>query len=58
MVWCDMVWCRGTSLIRNSAPLAPYDRTMPRALWWSLGGSLGGWMFLMSEVPCMVRCGV
>ena len=38
---------RETSLIRNSAPLGPYSRTMPRALWWSLGGGL----FLMSEVP-------
>jgi len=28
---------RVTSLIRNSAPLGPYSRTMPRALWWSLG---------------------
>ena len=26
---------RGTSLIRNSAPLGPYSRTMPRALRWS-----------------------
>jgi len=26
---------RGTSLIRNSAPLGPYSRTMPRILWWS-----------------------
>ena len=25
---------RGTSLIRNSAPLGPYSRTMSRALWW------------------------
>ena len=25
---------RGTSLIRNSDPLGPYSRTMPRALWW------------------------
>ena len=24
---------RGTSLIRNSAPLGPQSRTMPRALW-------------------------
>ena len=24
---------RGTSLIRNRAPLGPYSRTMPRALW-------------------------
>jgi len=38
---------RGTSLIRNSAPLGPYSRNMPRALWWSWGGGL----FLMSEVP-------
>ena len=26
---------RGTSLMRDSAPLGPYSRTMPRALWWS-----------------------
>ena len=26
---------RGTSLIRNSAPLGPYSRTLPRALRWS-----------------------
>jgi hypothetical protein len=26
---------RGTSLIRNSTPLGPYSRTMPRALRWS-----------------------
>ena len=38
---------RGTSLMRNSAPLGPYSRTMRRALWWSEGGVL----FLMSEVP-------
>ena len=37
---------RGTSLIRNSAPLGPYSRTIPRVLWWSQGGGL----FLMSEV--------
>ena len=24
---------RGTLLIRNIAPLGPYSRTMPRALW-------------------------
>ena len=24
----------GTSLTRNSNPLGPYSRTMPRALWW------------------------
>ena len=26
---------RGTSLIRNSPPLGPCSRPMPRALWWS-----------------------
>ena len=41
---------RGTSLIRNSAPLGPHSRTMPRALWCSWGGVL----FLMSEVPLQV----
>ena len=25
---------RGTSLIRNSAPLGPYSRSMHRVLWW------------------------
>ena len=39
----DMRIYKGTSLIRNSAPLGPYSR----ALWWSQGGGL----FLMSEVP-------
>ena len=29
---------RSTSLIRNSAPLGPYRRTMPRALRWCWGG--------------------
>ena len=29
---------RGTSLIRNSALLGPYSRTLHRALWWVLGG--------------------
>ena len=37
---------RGTSLKRSSAPLGPYSRNMPRALWWSQRG-----LFLMSEVP-------
>jgi len=31
---------RGTSLIKNSAHLGPYSRTMPRALWWPQGGGL------------------
>jgi hypothetical protein len=35
---------RGTSLMRNHRPLGPYRRTMPV-------GVLGGWVFLMSEVP-------
>ena len=26
---------RGTSLIRNRAPLGPYSRTIPRVIWWS-----------------------
>ena len=30
---------RGTSILRNSTPLGPYSRPMPRALWWSYGGS-------------------
>ena len=38
---------RGTSLIRNSPPLGPYSRYMPRALWWSQGGCI----FFVSEVP-------
>ena len=37
----------GTLLIRNSAPLGTYSRTMPRVL----GGSWGGGLFLMGEVP-------
>ena len=41
---------RVTSLIRNSDPLGPYSRTMPRALRWSWGRGL----FLMSEVPLQV----
>ena len=39
--------CRGTSLTRNSAPLGPCSRNMPRVLRFSWGGGL----FLMSEVP-------
>ena len=38
---------RGPSLIRNSTPLGPCSRTMPRALWCSYGEVL----FLISEVP-------
>ena len=37
--------CRGTSLIRNSAPLEPYRRPMPSVL----GGS-SGW----ARYPCRV----
>ena len=32
---------RGTSLIRNSAPLGPYSRTLHRVLWWPYGRGLG-----------------
>ena len=38
---------RGTSLIRNSAPLGPYSRTMSRAPLEAPGEG----MFLTSEVP-------
>jgi len=38
---------RSTSPIRNSAPLEPFSRTMPRALWQPFGGRPS----LMSEVP-------
>ena len=38
---------RGASIMRNSAPLIPYSRNMPRALWRPHGGGL----FFMSEVP-------
>ena len=38
---------RGTSLIRTSAPLGPYSRTISRAIWWSWGKGL----LLMSEIP-------
>jgi len=31
---------RGTSLIRNSAPLGPYSATMPGALWTPRGGAV------------------
>ena len=31
-----MVCARGVPYIRNSAPLGPYSRNIPRALWWSL----------------------
>ena len=33
----------GTSLIRNSLPLGPDIRTMPRALWWPYG--VGGFLW-------------
>ena len=40
---------RGSSLIRNNLLLGPYRRPMPRVL----GGSYGGRIFLMSEVPLL-----
>jgi len=33
--WSIEAWYRGTLFIRNSAPLGPYSKTMPRALRWS-----------------------
>ena len=41
---------RGTSLIRNSTPLEPHSKNMPRDLWRPLRGGL----FLMSEIS---QCG-
>ena len=38
---------RGTSLARRRTPLGPYRRPMPRVL----GGTQGGGLFFMSEVP-------
>ena len=38
---------RSTSLLRDSADLAPYNRAMSRVL----GGSKGGGRFLMREAP-------
>ena len=38
---------RGNSLTRKRTPLGPYRRPMPRVL----GGSGGGWRFVMCEVP-------
>ena len=40
----------GTSLIKNSAPLGPYSRPIPR----DLCRSQGGGQFLMSEAPMQV----
>ena len=40
---------RGTSLIRNTLLLGPFSRTLPRVLWWSLGG---GGCFLLARYPC------
>ena len=41
----DLRSYRGTSLIRDSAAIRPYGRTMPRVSWWSEGG----WLFLMDK---------
>ena len=40
---------RGNSLIRNSAPLGPYRRTMNRVLGWFWGG---GVCFFCARYPC------
>ena len=42
---------RDTWLIRNIATLGPYNRNMPRALWWPYEGGL----FRISEVPLYAR---
>ena len=44
---------RGTSLIRNSLPLGPYRRPVPRVL----GGAWGGGRFLVSEAPLCTGMG-
>ena len=49
--------CRGASLIRNRACLGTYSRTMPRALWWSLGGGSSherGTPVLQNATSCSV----
>ena len=46
---------RGTSLIRNCAPLGSFSRTMPRALWRPCGGMLflvSGNMLKCVRAPC------
>ena len=43
----ECVVYRGTSLIKNSAPLGPYSMNVPRALWWFQREGL----FVISEVP-------
>ena len=49
-IWKVSRWTyRGTSsLIRNSPPLGPYGRPMPRALWWSYGVDV----FVWARYPC------
>ena len=46
----DVPLYRGTSLMRNSLPLGPYSRPVPRNLWWSWEGGL----FRVSEVTLKV----
>ena len=45
-----MCMYRGTSLIRNSAPLGPYSRTIPRTIRWSESGVL----VRMNEEPLLL----
>jgi hypothetical protein len=45
---------KGTSLIRNSAPLGPCGRTMRRALWQPYWGGVG--CFLWARYSCRLRC--
>jgi len=39
LIKVSLSWDRGAPLIRNSPPLGPYTRPMPRALWWSYRGT-------------------
>ena len=42
--------CRVTSLIKNSAPLGPYCRSLHMALWWPEERG----QFLISKVPLKI----
>ena len=47
----DFTEVQGYFANENSAPLGPYSRNVPRALWWSWGGGL----FLMSELDATLQ---
>jgi hypothetical protein len=49
--WRTIFWrYKGTSPMRNSAPLGPYSGTLPRGLWEPYWGGL----FLISEAPLYI----